>query len=76
MYTTHAGPEKWLFFLWWLLTLPPVHSKICFDEKNIHRNNEIKRTTIFTATIAYSVLNTDIRYEDIFLLASYLDMSC
>ena len=72
MCTTHAGLEKWLFFSGGLLTLPPVHSKRCFEEKNIHENNRIKRTTSFTVTIAYSVLNINIRYEELFSLSSYL----
>ena len=61
-----------LFWLW-LLTLPTVNSKRCFEGKIIHKNNRIKRNAIFTVT-AYLVLNISIRDEDIYLLASYLDM--
>jgi hypothetical protein len=36
----------------------------------IHKNNRMKRATSFTVTMADLVLNINIRYEDIFLLAS------
>ena len=63
-------------FWWLLLTLPPVHSKRCFGGKIIYKNNRMKRTTSFNVTIACSVFNINIRYEDFFLPASYLDMQC